>query len=68
MVDLLEGSPISTRTLWSSVRVTPRVPAHPPGQGPSSLTAQFGRKAGQGRVLVVSNVLHDGGQCALRDL
>jgi hypothetical protein len=45
MVVLLEGSPISTEELWSSVKSDHRVLGHLPAQGLSPLIAQFGRAA-----------------------
>ena len=48
MVDLLEGSPISTRIFCQS---DPLVPAHLPGQGPPSLIAQFGRATRSTKIL-----------------
>ena len=56
MVVLLEGSPISTEELWSTVS-DHWVLGHLPDQGRSPQNAQFGRVASS-RVLVVPNFLH----------
>ena len=66
MVVLLEGSPISTEELWSSVSVH-WVMGHIPDQGPSPLIAQFAqvasfRKGIGGSKLPFKN---DGGHCVL---
>ena len=45
MVVLLEGSPISTEELWSSVNVTIGFLGHLPDEDPSPPIAQFGRAA-----------------------
>jgi hypothetical protein len=55
IVFLLEGFPISTEELWSSVRVTI-------GYLVTSLPKALGR------VLVVTNFRNDGGHCVLGDL
>ena len=57
MVVLLEGSPISTEELWSSVS-DHRILGHLPDQGPSPPIAQFAGQPNPGRVLVVPNFFH----------
>ena len=52
MVVLLEGSPIFTEDLWSSVS-DHQVLGRLPDQGPSPLITQFGWLPALGRVLVV---------------
>ena len=67
MVVLLEGSPISTEELWSSVS-DHRVLGHLPDQGP---IAKFGRAASSRKSLGGSKLLpfkNDGGHCILGDL
>ena len=66
---LLEGSPISTEELWSSVRVTIR--GHLPDQGPSPTIAQLARAASSRKDLGGSKLLpfkNERVQCVLRDL
>ena len=66
MFVLLEGSPISTEELSSSVKVTNRVLGHLPDQGPSPLIAQFVWKSlGGSKILPFKK---DGGHCVLGDL
>ena len=70
MVVLLEGSPISTKELWSSVS-DHRVLGHLPDQGPSPPIAQFGRVASSRKSLGGSKLLpfqNDGGHGVLVDL
>ena len=67
MVDLLKGSPSSTRIRQSD----PRVPADLPGKGPSSPIVQFGWVARSRKILGGSKLLtftNFGGHCALWDL
>ena len=70
MVVLLEGFPISTEELWSSVS-DHRVLGHLPDQGPPPPIAQFGRVASSRKNLGCSKLLpfmNDGGHCVLGDL
>ena len=57
MVILLEGSPISTEELWSSVS-DHRVLGHLPDQGPSPQLLRLAWLPALGRVLVVPNLFH----------
>ena len=71
MVVLLEGSPISTEELGSSVQSDHRVLGHLPDQGPSPLIARLGRAASSRKSLGGSTLLplkSDGGHCVLGDL
>jgi hypothetical protein len=56
MVVLLEGSPISTEELWSSVS-DHWVLGHLPDRGPSPLIAQFGRAGSSRKSLGGSKLL-----------
>ena len=70
MVVLMEGSPISTEELWTSVSDY-QVIDHLPDQGPSPLIDQFGQTASSRKSLCGSKLLpfkNDGGHCALGDL
>ena len=70
MVVLLEGSPISTEELCSSLS-DHRVLGHLPDQGLSSHFAQFGQAASSKKILGGSKLLsfkNDGGHCVIGDL
>ena len=62
MVVLLEGSPISTEELWSSVRVAIRVLGHLPDL-PRAASSR--KSLGGSKLLLFKNV---GGHCVLGDL
>ena len=71
MVVLLEGSPISTEELWSSVRVTIGLLINLPDQDPSPPIAQFRRAASSRKSFGGSKRIlfkNDGGHCVVRDL
>ena len=71
MVVLVEGFPISTEELCSSVSVTIRFLGHLPDQGPSPSIAQFGRAASSLKSIGGSKRLpfkNDGGHCVFGDL
>ena len=69
MVVLLEGSPISTEELWSSVS-DHQVLGHLPDQGPYPPIVQFGLAASSIKSLGGSKLLpfKNGGHCVLGDL
>jgi hypothetical protein len=71
MVVLLEGSPIFTEELWSSVRVTIGFLVISLTKGPSHPIVQFGQAASYRKSLGGSKPLpfkNDGGHCVLGNL